>query len=61
MNYRSLIILMSLLFTMEIITITVDELNELYNEYNNTTISDTYTDEEYLMNLQQQDFNEYTH
>lgn len=46
---------------MEIITITVDELNELYNEYNNTTISDTYTDEEYLMNLQQQDFNEYTH
>lgn len=45
---------------MEIITITLDELNELYNEYNENNLPQDNTDEDYLMNLQQDDFNQYS-
>lgn len=45
---------------MEIITITVDELNELYNKYNESTLPEYHTDEDYLMGLQQDDFYQYS-
>ena len=60
MNYRSLLIILYLLIIMEIITITLDELNELYNEYNENNLPQDNTDEDYLMNLQQDDFNQYS-
>ena len=59
-NYRSLLMIMSSLFTMEIITITVDELNELYNTYNEGTLSEYQSDEDYLVQLQQDDFRKYS-
>lgn len=46
---------------MEIITITVDELNELYNNYNESVISEYQSDEDYLVQLQQDDFYNYSH
>ncbi len=45
---------------MEIITITLDELNGLYNEYNDTNLPEYTTDEDYLVGLQQDDFREYS-
>lgn len=52
--------IMSSLFIMEIITITVDELNELYNTYNEGTLSEYQSDEDYLVQLQQDDFRKYS-
>ncbi len=51
---------MSSLITMEIITITLDELNGLYNEYNETNTPEYDTDEDYLVGLQQDDFRKYS-
>ena len=45
---------------MEIITITVDELNELYNTYNEGIFSEYQSDEDYLVQLQQDDFRKYS-
>jgi len=59
-NYRSLLTIVSSLIIMEIITITLDELNDLYNEYNETNLPEYDTDEDYLVNLQQDDFYKYS-
>ncbi len=45
---------------MEIITITLEELNGLYNQYNETNLPEYITDEDYLMGIQQDDFYQYS-